>query len=110
MAISNKDFDYFDEALKRGWWSYDGRFCILGIRTNPYREGIKQVLVFKEATWTIMWQNIYQTKKRQYVNKAGEKVRLESFMTFKEKEMLSEVRTNLYRAKLEGDEIKDGEK
>lgn len=66
------EFDFFQKALEEGYWTKDGRFCILGARQREGRK--KEVLVYKEATMVLMWQNVYEAKTsgRVYINKRGE--------------------------------------
>ena len=78
MLDFNNKFDYFEEALNKGAWTPDGRFCILGIKEVPYSGDVikKEVLVYKEQTGTLMWQYIYETKNKVFINKRGENINL----------------------------------
>ena len=81
MSFLNKHFNYLQEALEKGGWTQDGRFCLLGIRTKGTQ---KEALIYKEQTMVIMWQNIYEPKRggRTFVNKQGEHVYIDDLIKY----------------------------
>ena len=76
MLNTSNTFDYFEEALDKGGWTPDGRFCLLGIKKDKNLDRYL-ALIYKEQTGNLTWQYIYETKNRRYIKKQqGEDVNL----------------------------------